>query len=275
MLFKTLALTASLVAAATGALADGPAPQDAEPMLALPAQPVARDPALVFTVGLGGGLKPAYFGSDEYEFGPSGSFAFHSLNIGRFSFGDPDPTVDRLGFGPRGSFRFIGARDASEYSELAGLNDIDAAVELGLGLGYTARNFSAFADVRRGFGGHEAWVAEAGADLIARPTDALTVTFGPRFLWGDDDYTQTYFGVTPAESAASGTLAAYAPQGGLVSSGLELGMSYRLDDNWGLEGSVTYDRFNGDAENSPIVRQGSRDQWGVTFGVTRVIRIGG
>lgn len=241
-----------------------PAPADAT-------QP--RGSGLVFTLGAGAAVKPAYFGSDEYRIGPSGSFGLHYLGAGRFSFGDPDPTALRTGWGLRGSSRYVGARDASEFDALAGLDDIDAAVELGLGVGYTARSFGAYLDARRGFGGHEGWVAEAGLDVIARPTAGLTVTAGPRLLWGDDAYSATYFGVTPAEASAA--LPIFDAQGGLTSAGVALGMTYRLNDDWGLEGALTYDRLMNDAADSPIVQPGSRDQWGVRFGLTRVIRLGG
>ncbi|MBS0125818.1 MipA/OmpV family protein [Thetidibacter halocola] len=273
MLRQLLALTALAAATSTAALAGSPEATEPAPVLVLPQESAPARSGLVFTLGLGGAVNPAYFGSDEYAFGPSGSFKFHYLGLGGRSFGNPDPTVVQTGFGVHGSLRFVSERDSSDFSEIASLNDIDAALELGLGVGYTARNFEVFADVRRGFGGHEAWVAEAGADAVLRPTDALTVTFGPRLFWGDDDYAGTYFGITATEATAA--LPAFSPEGGLLSTGLELGMTYRLNDDWGLEGAITYDRLTGDAERSPIVRRGSRDQWGVSFGVTRVIRIGG
>ena len=46
------------------------------------------------------------------------------------------------------------------------------SVEAGLGLGYEQRNWRAFADVRYGFVGHNAWVGELGADAIAYPIEA-------------------------------------------------------------------------------------------------------
>ncbi len=272
MSMRLVCAASLMLASSLPAIAGDPVPQGPDPVLVTPVAP-APEPALVITLGLGIQAAPAYFGSDEYEISPSGSFAFHSINIGSLRFGDPDPTVDRLGFGLRGSFRFVAERDVSEHAELAGLDDVDATVELGLGVGYTARNYSAFLDMRRGFGGHEAWVAEAGADVIARPASGLTLTFGPRLFWGDNDYADTYFGVTPAQ--AGPTLAAFDPDGGLLSAGIEFGADYRLNDNWGIEGAISYDRFMNDAEDSPIVQQGSEDQWSIKFGFTRVIRIGG
>ena len=207
---------------------------------------------LSFAAGVGGQVAPEYFGSDDYRLGPTGGFDFGHLRIGRLEFGDPDPDAVTLGFAPRGSFRLIGERDASDHAELAGLEDIDLSVELGGGIGYRSDGFLAFADVRYGVIGHESWVAELGADAIFRPRPDVTVTLGPRLLWGSEDYADTYFGVSPAEAALSG-FGPYAPDAGLVSAGLELGASYRFAPDWSLDGTIRWDRLVGDAADSPIV----------------------
>lgn len=170
-----------------------------------------------------------------------------------------------------GSFRYIGERDASDHSELRGLDDVDAALELGLGVGYTARNFEAYADIRRGLGGHEGIVGELGADVIARPSDRWKLSFGPRLLWGNDAYADTYFGISPAEASVS--LPAYDPDAGLMSAGVELGARYQINDSWGVESAVTWENFTNDAEDSPIVQNGDSDQWRFRIGVTRVFNL--
>lgn len=269
---RTVSVTLVLVTTvATPLLAAGPSdtPPDQTAIM-----PHSAAPGLVFTLRGGVAASPSYFGSDEYTVGPDLGFRFHYLDLGNGrSIGNPDPWAEPLGFGLGGSFRFIQERDASDFSELAGLDDVDAAVELGVSLRYGTDVFAAFADVRRGFGGHKGWVGEVGADAIVKPTDRLRLNLGPRLLFGDDSYTDTYFGVTPAE--ASATLPAYDPEGGMVSAGVEFGARYRINDAWGLEGAVTWETFTGDAADSPIVEQGSDDQWGIRFGVTRVFGLGG
>ncbi|WP_043767802.1 MipA/OmpV family protein [Roseivivax isoporae] len=272
---------ACLAAAASLALPGITAAQDAgtDRAAAAPGLPVistqSSGPALVFTLRGGVGTAPEYFGSDEYEVVPDLGFGLRYARLGGLEFGDPDPWAASRGFGFRGSFNYIGERDADDYDELDGLDDIDAAVELGFGVGYTERNWSVFADIRRGFGGHEAVVGEIGGDIIVRPSEALMVTFGPRLFYGADGYADTYFGVSADEAAASPTLTEFDAEGGLLSAGVELGMRYKLNENWGIEGAVTWDQFTHDAEDSPIVRQGDRDQWGARIGLTRVFRVGG
>ena len=48
-----------------------------------------------------------------------------------------------------------------------------------MGIGYEQAQYRFFADARYGFFGHEAFVGQIGADIIARPVDGLTVTFPP------------------------------------------------------------------------------------------------
>lgn len=265
-------MIAGLATVAAPALAGDATPAQIEPL------PRASDvpetsPDLVFTLRGGVASAPEYFGSEDYTVGPDFSLGFGFLRLpGGRSFGDPDPNAQNTGFGLRGSFRYIDERDSSDHDELAGLDDVDTSVELGMGLGYSSRNFDAFADLRYGVVGHESFVGELGADVKLHPNDRLTLSLGPRLLVGSSDYTDTYFGISSGEAAASG-LPAFEADGGLVSAGVELGATYRINDRWGVEGAVTYDRFTGDAADSPIVEQGDRDQYGVRFGVTRRITL--
>jgi outer membrane protein len=223
-------------------------------------------PSLSFSAGLGGQISPDYFGSDDYSAGVAGGFSFGHLRMGALELGDPDPNAVSYGWRPRAAFRIVGARSSDDSPELSGLDDIDLSVELGGGIGYQAENFAAFADIRYGVIGHDSWVGEIGADAIFRPTDSLTLTAGPRALWGSEDYSATYFGVTPAEALASSSgFGAYAPGSGLVSYGLELGATYDLSEDWSLDGTLTWDQLTGDAADSPIVRDDT------SFGVSLVL----
>lgn len=241
-----------------------------EPALTQPA-PAPRTPALVFKLRGGVEASPDYFGASGHSAGPDLGMSIEFARLpGGLSFGSSDGQP-RYGFAPRGSFRLISKRSAADNPELAGLNDVPLSVELGLGLGYRQRNFEAFADLRYGVIGHHALVAELGADLVLRPTDRLTLKLGPRLLAGDTDYAQTYFGVTPAESSAA--LPAFNAKGGALTAGVQFGAAYQINDKWGVEGAVRYDKYIGDAKSSPIVRQGKTDAVTVRLGITRRISL--
>ena len=86
------------------------------------------------------------------------------------------------------------------------------------------------------------------------------MSIGPRLLFSDARYQRAYFGVTPAASLASG-LPAYRPGGGVHAVALASGLTYALNNRWGLFGYARYERLVGDAARSPIIRElGSRNQ---------------
>ena len=224
---------------------------------------------LAFTLRGGVQAQPEYFGAEEFRYGPDIGFSLDYFSFGGREIGSLSGE-EALGLSFVPSFRYIPERSAADYAELTGLEDVDAAIELGFGARYRLPNVEIFADLRRGFGGHEAFVGELGADLVVVPTDRLTLRAGPRVLWGDEDYTGTYFGVTGSEAAASG-FDAFTPEAGLVSAGVELGVTYQVNDIWGVEGAVRYDRLQGDAADSPLVQDDS--QISLRVGITRSVTL--
>jgi MipA family protein len=260
-----------LMSLPVAAVAGGPEMGLADPEVMAPAPAPVASPDLIFTLRAGLGAGPEYFGSDKLKGGPDFAFSLNYLRLpGSMALGNPDPNAVAYGFAPRGSFRIVQKRSADDYSELDGLEDVDLSVEIGMGLGYTAENFEAFADLRYGAIGHHSWVGELGANLVMRPSDKLTLKVGPRVFAGDSDYANTYFGVTADESTASGgSLAAYDAKGGAMTVGLELGMTYALNDDWGIDGAVRWDQYVGGAKDSPIVAQGSDNQTTLRLGLTR------
>ena len=273
MLTRLAVVSSLALGFAAPTYAAGPSQSATQTDVMVPA-PAPAKPRLMFTLRGGVATTPEYFGSDENEVGPDIGFSFNYLSLrnGR-TFGNSDPWADSMGLTFGGSFRFIQERKTQDFDELTGLDDVDAAIELGVSMRYGTEHFAAFGEVRRGFGGHEGWVGEVGADAILRPTDRLRLSMGPRLFFGDDAYSDTYFGITAPEASAA--LPAYDPDGGMVSAGVEFGARYQINDVWGLEGAVTWEKFTDDAADSPIVEQGSDEQWGVRFGVTRVFSIGG
>ena len=220
-----------------------------------------------FRFGLGPSLSPGYFGDEDLDPGVSPKFQLEKLQFGSLALGGGENYG--LGFG--GSFRFIGARSADDFDELAGLEDLDPSLEVGGGLEFNAPDYDVFAKLRYGVIGHESFVAELGSDLYFRPTDQLTLKAGPRVLLGDDDYAQTYFGVTATESAAS-SFAAFDARGGIMSAGAKAEATYAINDDWEVIGTLEYEQLREDAANSPITL--SDDQISGSIVLTRRITFG-
>lgn len=214
-----------------------------------------------FRAGVGVQSSPDYFGASTSSTGATGSFEFGSLNIFGRCFG----CDDTQGFGPTGSFRYIGARDGEQdVLPDSPLSDIDAAIEVGGGLSYTSDTVTAFAVVRRGFGGHTGYVAEIGGDYIVPLAENLSLSVGPRVLAGDDTYVQTYFGT---DAGFAGPTPTPALSGGLVSRGVEIAATYDFDANWGVTAKARYDQLLGDAADSSIST--SDDQTTLSLVLTR------
>jgi len=235
---------------------------------ALLGQPaMAQDRLFSFSLTGGANVAPSYFGADSYRVSPGGSFGFTGLRFGNVQLGDPvGPRQFAPGTGIRGAFRYIPKREGK--AELAGLDDVKAALELGLGLQHTWEFWQVYGELRHGVIGHRALAGEIGVNALYRGESGLVVHAGPRAEFGNSRFTRTYFGVTAAEEARSG-LGAYRPGGGIYSVGFEVGAYQPLSADWGITGSVRFDRLRGDAAASPVVRQGSRNQFTARAGLTR------
>lgn len=247
-------------------------------MLATAAQAHAEDgysapedrplPQKQFVVDLGGGavVQSRYPGSDDYLVYP-----FPIISVGRFylpGLGQvADGEVVKRGFFFYPSFDFHGERSASDSSSLTGTRTVDWAVELGIGAGYRYDWLRGFVALRQGINGHHGQVADFGVDVITNPFDRVEFSFGPRASWASDDYMDTYFGVTAAEAAA-GPLSAYDADAGFKTVGLAARASYAWTDRTTLHVQGGWDRFIGDAEDSPIVRTGDENQFSIGVGVS-------
>lgn len=236
------------------------------------ADPAAYDPAaydpgtgtrdLIVELGVGGLYAPRFEGSDRYLLSPYPIVKLHYLRIpGLYETG----RAKAIYFRP--SFRFLGDRDPSDDPIVRGLRPVDWALELGAAVGYETRHFHAFVDIRKGFNGHTGWVADLGVDGVLRPTSDLTLKAGPRVSFADDDYMDTYFSVSRRESVRSG-YAAYNPSGGIKSVGVAGLAEYRWTPETSLYLRASYDRLVSDAGDSPIVKAGERNMFGIGIGVS-------
>lgn len=228
-------------------------------------------------IGLGAQVLPEFIGADGRTVAP-----LVQVNVARgtnpFSFGAPDdsPSIAILS---KGGFSFGPAvnieRRRRESDVGAPVGSVSRTYEVGAFAQYlVGSSFRVRAELRKGINGHDGLVGALGADKIWRDSDRYVFSIGPRVLFSDAQYQRAYFGVSPAASLASG-LPVYRPSGGVHAVALASGLSYQLDDRWGVFGYARYARLVGDAAKSPIVRQfGSRNQLsgGIGLNYTFVIR---
>jgi len=214
-------------------------------------------------VALGPQLVPSYPGADGYSIRPlvdvsrargDDEFAFEAADE---SFGFALLTRGKFAFGP--ALGFEGRRRGRDVG--AALPDVGATFEVGGFVQYQlAEPLRARVEVRRGLGGHQGWIAVAGADYVTRDRDEWLFSIGPRVTFGDDRYHRAYFGVTPAAAASAG-LPAFTADGGLQAAGVTANFVRQLTPRWGIYSYAKYDRLVADPARSPVVRRfGSRDQ---------------
>ena len=222
----------------------------------------------VIDLGVGAIAQPRYEGADEmlvYPLPIIGVSRFYLPGLGQVA--DGEETTRGIFFFP--SFNFVGERSASDNADLTGTNTVDWALELGAGAGFRYDWFRAFVELRQGINGHSGQVGQIGADVILNPMERVQLSIGPRADFASGDYMDTYFGVTAAEAAASGgRLTAYDPSGGFKSVGVLGRLSYSVTDTTALHVQAGWDRYVGDAKDSPIVRAGNENSFSIGAGVT-------
>jgi len=222
--------------------------------------------------GLGVGAYPNYFGSKDYDLGAA-PFARLSLGGTRFvRLMANEVRVNVLDhpnwqLGPVGLWRL--GREDVENPVVDKVHDIDDSISLGLFGGYLWRDPQ---DVRR-MAGVSTWVLgdvsdvyngwTAGLNAYAAQPVAKMVTLagGAAFTYGDSNYMDEYFGVTPNDSLSSG-LPIYVPGSGVRDVRGWAAALLHLSPQWHLGAGVMYSRLVGDAADSPLVSdEGSNNQW--------------
>lgn len=181
------------------------------------------------------------------------------------------PTGEKQGFSVAPSFSLIGSRSADDDIALTGLTEIDRAVELGARLRYDFGPVAGYGTIRRGFGGHEGIVGEVGANYRTDLSDQITLWSGLEFGYGNADFGNTYFGVTPAESLASG-YQVYELGSGFNSAAVTFQARYNVNDLTAVLGEVEYGKIIGDAADSPIVQDEYQPE--LRLGIVRKLSFG-
>ncbi|MCR6628596.1 MAG: MipA/OmpV family protein [Magnetospirillum sp.] len=237
-----------------------------EPVAPSPAEPAKKD----WNIRLGAGAlyQPEYEGSDEYEVTPVPMVMINyrdliflrgpTLGANAVTWQGPRPS-DKLQIGPLVRYQF--GRDEDDSDDLHGMGDIDGAVELGGFVTYAVGPWSAGLTVFRDVSGsHDGLTAKLSAGNRLPLGPKLTLRSEIAATWADDNYTETFFGVTAVQSARSG-MRQYRPEGGFKDAGITFDLDYNLTENWGLTGRLGYKRLLGDAADSPLVAdRGSADQ---------------
>ena len=122
---------------------------------------------------------------------------------------------------------------------------------------------------RREFaGGHGGTQVDAGIEFKVPFTKNPWFKTEIELTWADDEYMETFFGVNPAQSAASG-LRQFDADAGFKKLSFQLMTGIDITENWVVGASVGYARMLEDAADSPVVDDvGSRNQFMAGLGLS-------
>ena len=244
-----------------------------------PGEERERSGRWLVTIGGGARVNPEYPGADGLDVGPMPIFNFRREGA-PLPFEAPDEGSgfgilrilgedNAFDFGP--AIQFQGKRRQDDVG--APVGDVGFTVEVGgFAEVFVAESFRLRGEMRRGIGGHEAWLGDLYADFVLRDDDSYVFSIGPRARWASNRWHDSYFGVR----TAAPNLPLYDPDGGIYAYGVTAGLTHMLGSNVGLYGHAGIDRLVGDAADSPIVSNfGSRNQYSAGLGLFYTFTVGG
>ena len=218
-------------------------------------------------VGAGITFAPDYEGSEDSEAGLA-LFGRYNWQSGRFVQLGGSNSAGRAAslranvisdamspvweFGPVLQFR--PERDAVDNDRVDRLSKVDNAVELGLFGGFATGPWSGaltwVADVSDE---HDGYIITLNGAYRLPVNNQWSLTFGAAATYADSDYMDTYFSVTPSDAIRSPGLRVFDADSGVKDVGLSVAANYKINQNWGVLGSLAYFRMLDDAEDSPLV----------------------
>ncbi|WP_374302205.1 MipA/OmpV family protein [Ferrovibrio sp.] len=208
------------------------------------------------TLGAGAMMAPSYLGSDDYDVSAVPlidlRYADRVFLSTRDGLGANLLRDGNFSAGPVLKYRF--GRDQDDDDALRGLGDIDPAGEAGAFVKYSVAKLSMGAELRQGFGGHEAVIGELWLNRRFNLSERLDFNIGPKLTLASSDFTETYFGIDAGQAARSG-YRRYDADGVFISYGLNAALGYKLTRQVRLGAFAGVEQIGGDAADSPIVDQ--------------------
>jgi outer membrane scaffolding protein for murein synthesis (MipA/OmpV family) len=138
------------------------------------------------------------------------------------------------------------------------MGSVSAAVDGGVQGWVAVLGVPVFAQLRAALSGDQGTIGVLGIYMPLELARDFTLTVLPSVTWANGKEMQTFYGVTPAQSAAS-RFPAYCAGAGWQNAALEIDGGWKIAGPWHLLGGVGYQRLLGNAADSPLVQH--KNQW--------------
>ncbi|HKT17289.1 MAG TPA: MipA/OmpV family protein [Stellaceae bacterium] len=218
-------------------------------------------PEWEIAVGGGGGVLPAYEGSNSLRFAPALLLDVRYRDIFFVSSGEGVGVNLLHGDYYRAgvALAFDPGREHNAATRLSGTGNIDPAPE--------PKIFAQFAivpvvftfDLRYRATSQQGFVGDVGVYMPVIGNKTVQVFVGPSVTFADDDYMNTYFGVTPRHAAPHSQFPTFQAHGGFKNANFGLTALYHFTDHWFVDLDAGIERLLGSAADSPLIQT----KWGV------------
>jgi outer membrane protein len=146
-------------------------------------------------------------------------------------------------------------RETSDDTRLRGLQNVPATPRAKAFLTYTQSAFTFSTSAAQDIAGNrEGLVVETKATVTLPVGKKLYLTAGPGVTWTNGTYQQTFFGVTPSQSAASG-LPVYDAHSGAATGYVTVEADYLITKSLIATVEMKFARLYGNSALSPITRR--------------------
>ena len=216
-------------------------------------------------LGPGIGDMPIYEGSDRYRIVPAPDVDIRYDDIAFASIGEGIGVNLLRGQTYRAGIAvaYDTGRDQHATGALNGLGNISAAPMPKLFAQVAVLPFVFTADVRRSVGGTNGLLGDLGFYIPVIDWKKFAVFIGPSVTFADDRYAEKYFGVTPAQAGPHSGFSVFNAEGGLMKTNFGISMNYSMDDYWGINTGLAYERLLDSVGESPLVRD--KNQFGLSI----------
>jgi outer membrane scaffolding protein for murein synthesis (MipA/OmpV family) len=216
------------------------------------------------SVGGGIGFAPDYEGSEDYKavpvpvadvkFGNGMSMKLFGLNLRADLVPD-----DMWQLGPVANFR--GEREDVENNAVDDMKEVDSTAEAGIFGGFVYNKWFVSLELLSDMSdAHDGWYSKLKGGYNWNIDKSWTLSIGASATYADDDFMQTYFGVSAKDSRRSG-LDRYDAEAGIKDIGINLGLNWVINESWSARGIFSFTQLLGDAsDDSPVVDEGDEGQ---------------